>query len=191
MAGKLLPSQLHIGQACRLFLKAITNHAIENLVDRATGFDDIKKRKAIDAIIEQYVEKERLPYVKMFDLDFYRHIFRLNGWDFDPENTKRPGVVGHYTNDIYDRLAPGVKDALHSKVKRNAKGRPTEKMTQYLTKEEGKLRLKELLGGVKVLMLQSGKWPEFKIKLDEYYPKFGETMQLPLGQGSYKLPKPD
>ncbi len=191
MAGKLLPSQTHIGEACRLFLKAITNHAIENLVDRATGFDDLRKRRAIDAIIKQYVEKERLPYVKMFDLDFYRHIYRLNGWPFDPENTKRPGIVGHYTNDIYDRLAPGVKEALHARVKRNSKGRPTQKLTQYLTKDEGKLRLKELLGGVKILMSQSTEWKSFKIKLDEYYPKFGETMQLPLSQNSYKLPKPN
>ena len=113
MAGKLLPSQIHIGEACRLFLKAITNHAIESLVDKATGFDDLRKRRAIDKIIEQYVAKERLPYMPMFELEFYREVYRLNGWPFDPENTKRPGVVGHYTNDIYDRLAPGVREALH------------------------------------------------------------------------------
>lgn len=192
LAGKLLPSQQHIGEACRQFLKAITNHAIESLVDKATGFDDLQKRRAIDRIIEQYVAKERLPYMPMFELDFYRQIYRLNGWPFDPENTKRPGVIGHYTNDIYDRLAPGVKEVLHSKVKRNPKGRPTEKLTQYLTKEEGKLKLKELLGGVTLLMKQSDDWKSFKTKLDEFFPKFGDTLQLPFSQGNvFKLPKPD
>ena len=191
MAGKLLPSQTHIGEACRLFLKAITNHAIESLVDKATGFDDLRKRRAIDKIIEQYVAKERLPYMPMFELEFYRQVYRLNGWPFDPENTKRPGVVGHYTNDIYDRLAPGVREVLHSKVKRNTRGKPTEKLTQYLTKEEGKLKLKELLGGVTILMRQSQDWKNFKVALNEYYPKFGETMELPLSGGqSFKLPKP-
>lgn len=191
MAGKLLPSQKHIGEACRLFLKAITNYAIENLVDQATGFDDIRKRKAIDKIIERYVEKERLPYMPMFELSFYEQVYRLKDWEFDPENTRRPSVIGHYTNDIYDRLAPGVKAALHDKVKRNAKGRPTEKLTQYLTKEEGKLKLKELLGGVTILMRQSSDWDEFKVKLNEFYPKFGETPQLQFSGPSLKLPKPD
>lgn len=187
IAQKLLPSQHHIGEACRHFLKSLTNYAIDDLVDRATGFDDLRKRKAIDKIIETYVAVEKQPWVKMFDLDFYQHIYRLNGWPFDPENNSRPGVIGHWTNDIYDRLAPGVKAALHSRVKRNAKGRPTEKLTQYLSKEEGKLKLKELLGGVKILMSQSAEWNEFKIKLDEYYPKFGETLQLPFGSSMYKI----
>ena len=124
----------------------------------------------------------------MFDLDFYRHIYRLNGWPFDPENTARPGVIGRWTNDIYDRLAPGVRYSLHQKVKRNSRGRPTEKLTQYLTREEGKLALKELLGGVKILMFQSSEWDEFKIKLDQFYPRFGETLELPFYSPSFRLP---
>lgn len=188
IAQKLLSSQLHIGEACRAFLRAITNHAIEDLVDKATGFEDLKKRKAIDEIIERYVDKQKQPWIKMFDLEFYRHIYRLNGWPFDPENTARPGVIGHWTNDIYDRLAPGVRYALHQRVKRNSRGRPTEKLTQYLTKEEGKLKLKELLGGVKILMAQSDKWDDFKVRLDHFYPRYGETLELPFGSPTFRLP---
>lgn len=190
VAGKLLPSQDHVGQACRNFLKALTNHAIDDLVDRATGFEDMRKRRAINKIIDQYVEKAARPWVKMFDLDFYRHIYRLNGWDFDPENTARPGVVGTWTNDIYDRLAPGVRQALHDRVKRNASGRPTQKLTQLLTPEDGKPALERLLEGVILLMRMSTDWPSFKHKLDEYYPRFGDTLQLPLEGGSYRLPAP-
>lgn len=187
-AGKLLPSQTHIGQACRDFLKALTNHAIDDLVDLATGFEDMRKRRAINKIIDQYVEKAARPWVKMFHLDFYRHIYRLNGWAFDPENTARPGVVGTWTNDIYDRLAPGVRQALHDRVKRNAKGRPTQKLSQLLTPEDGKPALERLLEGVILLMRMSSDWASFKVKLDEYYPRFGDTMQLPFEGGAYRLP---
>lgn len=192
VAGKLLPSQKHIGDACRLFLKALTNRAIEDLVDRATGFEDIRKRRAIEKIVEKYVEKEARPWVLMFRLDFYRHIYRLNGWAFDPENTARPGVIGHWTNDIYKRLAPGVKDALHERVRRNSKGRPTQKLTQLLTPEEGRPQLERLLEGVMLLMRMSSTWDEFKLKLDEFYPRFDETLQLPFNSGTseYRLPKP-
>jgi hypothetical protein len=191
VARKLLPSQKHIGEACRFFLKALTNYAIDDLVDLATGFEDMRKRRAIDKIIEKYVEKNARPWVLMFDMDFYRHIFRLNGWDFDPENTARPSVIGHWTNDIYDRLAPGVRQALHEKVRRNAKGRPTQKLSQYLTPDDGKPELRRLLEGVILLMRMSKTWGEFKVKLDEWYPRFNETMQLPFeASGSYFLPSP-
>lgn len=191
VAQKLLPSQKHIGEACRDFLKALTNYAIEDLVDLATGFEDMRKRRAIEKIIDKYVEKSAQPWVRMFDLIFYRHIYRLNGWDFDPENSARPGVIGTWTNDIYDRLAPGVKAVLHDRVRRNARGKPIQKLTQFLTPEEGKPQLLRLLEGVILLMRQSSTWAEFKIQLDRWYPKFNETMQLPFEGGpSYSLPAP-
>lgn len=191
VAQKLLPSQKHIGEACRLFLKALTNHAIDDLVDIATGFEDIRKRKAIDEIIKKYVQVDAQKWVMMFDMEFYRQIFRLNGWPFNPESTARPGVIGHWTNDIYDRLAPGITPVLHQKVKRNDKGKPIQKLGWHLTPEEGKPRLRELLEGIKLLMRMSNTWVEFKVRLDEYYPSFKEKqMQLPLGTGVYYLPKP-
>jgi hypothetical protein len=190
LAGKLLPNQLHLGEAAKAFLKALTNHAIEDLIDQATGFEDIKRQRAIERIIERYVRKDALPWVRMFEIDFYRHIYRLNGWEFDPENTARPGIIGHWTNDIYDRLAPGVKSALHERVRRNASGKPTQKLTQLLTLEEGKPRLRELLEGVKLLMRMSDDWGSFMQKMDEYYPRQGDTLQLPLKGGVAELPKP-
>lgn len=187
-AGKLLPSQVHIGEACRVFLKQLTNYAIEDLVDEATGFADIRKQKALDKIIERYVRADAQPYARMFDIDFYRNIFRLNGWEFDPEKTSRPGVIGHWTNDIYDRLAPGVRAELHKRVRRNDRGRPTQKLTQYLTPEEGKPEMRRLLEGVIVAMKLSDTWPDFQLKLDRLYPKFGETLQLGFNEVP-KLPK--
>ncbi len=189
-ARALLPSQAHIGEAARDFLKALTNYAIEDLVDLATGFEDMRKRRAINKIIDQYVEKSARPWVKMFDLSFYRHIYRLNGWPFDPENTARPGVIGTWTNDIYERLAPGVRDALHERVRRNAKGRPTQKLTQLLTPAEGKPALERLLEGIILLMRMSNTWQEFRAKLEEYYPKFNDTQQLPFGTTTFALPPP-
>ena len=72
IAGKLLPNQSHIGEKCRLLLKALTDKAIDDLVDQATGFDDYRKRGAINRILEKYVRKDALPWVKMFDVEFYR-----------------------------------------------------------------------------------------------------------------------
>ncbi len=190
VAQKLLPNQRHIGEACKFFLKALTNHAIDDLVDIATGFEDMRKRRAIDKIIEKYVDKAAQPWVRIFELDFYRHIFRLNGWEFNPETTARPGVIGRWTNDIYDRLAPGVRHALHERVRRNSKGRPTQQLNRYLTPENGRPEMRRLLEGVVLLMRMSKTWDDFKQKLDEFYPRFDETMQLPFTTGVYRLSGP-
>lgn len=190
VAGKLLPSQSHIGEACQKFLKALTNYAIDDLVDQATGFSDVRKREAINRIIEKYVRKDAQPWVRMFDIDFYRQIFRLNRWVFDPEKTARPGVVGTWTNDIYDRLAPGVRRELHLRVKRNEHGRPTQKLTQYLTPEDGKPALLVLLEGVKALMKTSSDWDDFQSKLDIVYPKVGDTLTIPFDGGLPRIKPP-
>jgi P63C domain len=190
VARKLFPSQLHIGETCKAFLKALTNYAIEDLVDRATGYEDARKRDAINRILEKYVRADALPWVKMFDIDFYRQIYRLNRWPFDPVNTARPGVIGHWTNDLYDRLAPMIRPELHRVVRRNAKGRPTEKLTQHLSPEEGKPRLRELLEGVKALMRISVDWNDYSDKLEIAFPRFGETYVLPFDGGLPSLPKP-
>ncbi len=189
-AGKLAASQLHIAEACKLFLKALTNHAIEDLVDRATGFDDLRKREAINRILDKYVRSDALPWVKMFDIDFYRQIYRLNRWPFDPDKTARPGIIGHWTNDLYDRLAPMIRPELHRLVRRNANGKPIEKLTQHLSPEEGKPRLRELLEGVKALMRVSTDWEDYTAKLDVAFPRFDETITLPFEGGLRRLQKP-
>ncbi len=179
MANKLLPSQIHIGETCSTLLKALTNHAIEDLVDQATGFEDLKKMAAIYKILDKCISPDKLQYVKMFDIDFYRQIYRLNGWRFDPESNARPSVIGKWTNDIYDRIAPGFGDAVRSRVKRNEKGRPTEKMTQYMTPDDGKRRLREMQEAVKALMRVSRTWAEFMALLDLAYPRFEPIPLLP------------
>lgn len=179
VAGKLVPSQEHIGQAARAFLKSLTNKAIDDLIDEATGFADTKKMAAIYRMLEAYVSKEKLPYVKMFDIDFYKQIYRLNGWPFDPERSARPGVIGKWTNDIYDRVAPGFGQTIRARVKRNQLGRPTEKMTSYMTKDERKPRLREMIEAVKAVMRLSSDWRDFSNKLDIAYPKFDAVPLLP------------
>lgn len=189
LANKLHPNQKHIGEAARAFLKSLTNKAIEDLIDEATGFGDMKKMRAIYKILDAYIAKEKLTYVKMFDIEFYKHIYRLNAWAFDPEKSARPGIIGRWTNDIYDRIAPGFGDGVRSRVKRNDQGKPTEKMTQYMTQEDGKPRLREMIEAVKALMRISTSWADFSEKLEIAYPRFDAVPLLPFDELP-RLPKP-
>jgi hypothetical protein len=182
LAGKLLPSQLHIADACIRLLKGLTNVAIDSLVDEATGFQDIRAKNALIKLLEKYVSKEALPWVKTFDDDFYKELFRLHGYSYTPGSVKRPMIFAKRTEDIYDRLAPGVRDELQRVVRRGPSGRPNEKLFQHLTENEGYRSLVEHLAGIRAIMKLSKDVKDFQRKLDRVFPRFGDTLQIPFGE---------
>jgi hypothetical protein len=63
---------------------------------------------------------------------------------------------------------------------RNEEGRTTARYFQSLTSNIGYPKLKEHLGAVVALMKISKTWDGFMNLLDEHYPRFGDTVMLPL-----------
>lgn len=179
MAGKLLPSQEHIAGACIKLLKGLTNVAIDSLVDEATGFQDIRARDALIRLLEKYISKDALPWVKTFDDEFYKEMFRLHGYAYTPGSVKRPMIFAKRTEDLYERLPPGVKEELQGLVKRGPDGRPSEKLFQHLSEHEGYKELLRLIDRAKVVMKLSNSAGDYLRKMDTLYPKIGKTMQLP------------
>lgn len=174
-AGKLQKQQLHIAQQCRVLIEGFSVVGINALVDEATGYQDIRARDALAKILEQFIAKELRPYAPTFPLEFYKQIFRLKKWPFDPASVRRPAVIGHYTNDfIYARLAPGVLDELK---KRNPKvdGRRKHKFFQWLTGDIGEPKLLAHFEGVMSLMKISRDMNEFREHLKSVYPKVVTT----------------
>lgn len=174
-ADELVPAQLHIAKQAEILIRGLANIGIIALVDEATGYQDERARFALAEILEQFIAKELQPWTRTFPIEFYREIFRLRGWPFDPGSVKRPQVIGKYTNDIvYDRLAPGLRAELES---RNPKidGRRKHKNFQWLTGEIGHPKLLAHIEGVKALMLTSDNWDEFREKLKKVYPKVEVT----------------
>lgn len=179
LAGKLLPSQEHIAKECQKLLRALTDKAINDLVDEATGFRDLNRRHVLEEVLREYVSPEALPWVLTFDDEIYMNIFRLNGWDYTEQSIKkRPGVVGKWTNDFYERLAPGVLTEIQRTVPRDNKGRPRVRLHQMLSEHVGHPKLREFLEGIKALMRISSDWDTFQEHLKRAYPHFDENLQL-------------
>lgn len=177
---KLQKQQSHFANQCEALLRGLARIGIVDLVDRATGYDKVRFRENIDEIVEKFVAKELQKWVSTFPMEFYENIFRLNNWPFDPASTKRPSVVGHWTNDIvYARLAPGVLEELRRLTPRDEKGRLKTKLTRRLTPDMGHPRLREHLSGVCAIMRINKGWGRFYEDLDVAYPRFDATLQLP------------
>ena len=169
----------HLAQQCAILQHGFATVGINALVDEATGYQEFRARDALALILEKFVAKELRPWMKTFPSDFYEQIYRLNGWKYQ-ENCGRPGVLGHWTNNIvYKRLAPGVLVELKRLTPRTESGRLKHKLFQRLTDDVGHPKLREHLVGVTMLMKYSPDWRVFMDRLDKEYPQWGKTMMLP------------
>ena len=98
-AGALRAQQAHIARRCKILMRGFSRVGIIALVDEATGYQEIRARRALATILEKFIARELQPWTKTFPYEFYNQIFRLKGWP-GPQGMKKPSVIGHYTNDF-------------------------------------------------------------------------------------------
>jgi len=179
---KPLPHQQRkMATAAKVLSRGLAITGITALVDEATGYQEVRDRLALEKILNKYISEEMQPYVRMFPEEFYRQMWRLLGWEWRGMSVPKPKRVGQLTDDlIYKRLAPGVRDALRSLVPRTEKGNLVHKLHSHLTPEEGRKALDRHLHAVTALMSASTNWKGFERMVDRAFPRFGDTMQLPL-----------
>jgi P63C domain len=177
--GKLGRHREHLAARAALLQHGFATVGIIALVDEATGYQDFRQRDALARILERFVAKELRPWVRTFPAEFYRQIFRLNDWPYD-ENVGRPGVIGHWTNNIvYKRLAPGVWEELKRLTPKTSSGYYKNKLFQRLTEDVGHPKLREHLAAVVMLMKYSPNWKVFVDRLDREFPQWGTNYLLP------------
>ncbi|WP_167354349.1 P63C domain-containing protein [Cupriavidus nantongensis] len=171
--------QLAVAQRAEILMRALAQVGVVALVDEATGYQEVRDRLALQAILDQYLRKELAAWAKRFPDNFYREIFRLRGWKWD--SLRRPGIVAGYTkNIVYARIAPGILEELERKNPRTEKGYRKAKHHQWLTEEVGHPALERHLEGVMLLLRISDTWQDFRVALERGYPRLdGNQLNLP------------
>ncbi|MCY3715550.1 MAG: P63C domain-containing protein [Chloroflexi bacterium] len=161
-----------------LIMRGLALVGITALIDEATGYQEIRVKRALALILEKYLADELQAWIKTFPMEFYEEICRLNKWPKEYA-INRPAVVDHYTNDlIYERLAPGVLEELRARNPVITNGNRKHKHHQWLTRDHGHPELQKHIEGVIVLMRISKTWDEFKRNLEKAYPKPVEALPL-------------
>lgn len=164
---------------CDVLVRAFAHIGIIALVDEATGYQEIRDREALQALLDRYLEKELAAWAKRFPDEFYKQMFRLKGWQWKGIAINRPSVVGRYTNDIvYERLAPGILDELQKRNPTDQKGQRKHKHHQWLTEDVGHPALAQHLHAVIGLMRASATWDQFQRLLNRAFQKKGRTFEL-------------
>ncbi len=164
-----------------VLIRALARVGIIALVDEATGYQEVRSRRALEEILERYISNELLAWAKTFPDAFYKEMFRLRHWRYTPFSVARPSYVGTLTNDVvYARLAPGVLEELRRITPKDSKGRRKHKFHQRLTEDVGHPRLREHLEATTALMRASNDWNGFNRLLQRAYPKVNTNLELPL-----------
>lgn len=177
--GALSNSQSIIAKNAQLLIRGFAAVGIIALVDEATGFQDERTKDALAKILEEFLLRENKPYIGAFPIEFYKQIYRLNNWPWNPNTSKRPGVIGKWTNDIiYERLAPGALEQMKVRNPITKPGIRKYKHFQFLTDEVGDPALKALFDGITALQRASPNWNTFLRLLERAYPKFGDNLKL-------------
>lgn len=166
--------------AADTLIRGLAEVGIVALVDEATGFQEVRKRHALQEILDAFLLKELAAWAKRFPDDFYKEIYRLRGWEWRGRKFNPPQAVAGYTTDfVYERLAPGIREELENRMPKAEDGKRKGRLHQLLTEDIGHPALAQHLHAVITLMKASKNWGQFKLMLDTALPKRGTTLQLP------------
>lgn len=176
--GALTESQERIALNAYEILKGFATVGIIALIDEVTGYQKIRRDKALQEILDKYLLKEYSAWAKRFPIEFYEEIHRLKNWKLDKRTMKMTPLVGRFTNDIvYDRLAPGILSEL-KRLNPMIEGKRKVKHHQYLTTDVGHPALNIHLNSVMALMRANTTWEGFKRGLERAYPRIGSQLAL-------------
>ena len=179
-AAKILASQERIVVACDLLMRGFARVGIIALVDEATGYQEERAKHELHKILEAYISAELMPWTKMFPDDFFRHIYRLQAWEYRPGTAKRTPYVGKIINKyVYEELPPGVLPELRGRNPVTEQGYRRYKHHQFLTPDTGNPHLDRQITAVLTIMRISETREEFE---QNFAKAFGKPLQarLPL-----------
>ena len=87
-AGVLTHNQKHIADRAHIIMKGLARLGIAGLIDEATGYQEVRDKQALQALLDAYLRKELAAWAKRFPDEFYEHIFRLRGWQWRGPQTR-------------------------------------------------------------------------------------------------------
>ncbi len=178
-ARVLTQSQIPSARASEILLRGLARVGIIALIDEATGYQEVRARHELEAIMAAYVQAELRPWVKMFPDEFFKEIYRLQDWELKPGTSKRTPYVGKLVNKyVYDQLPPGVLDKLRGMNPRNLKGYRKHKFHQFLTIDTGNPHLDRQISTVTTLMRISKDQHEFEILFERALPPIQPRLPL-------------
>lgn len=171
----LLTSQEKLYARAITIIRALAKIGITALIDEATGYQYDRDGQELQKLLEAYITKDLMKWQRRFPNVYYKEIFRLHDWNYDPSSNLRPSYIGRFTNKyIYELFPNEVMDEIkkkNPKIKNDTKSFRKNRYHQFLTTDIGLPQLdnhiSKLLGVMKLSKTVKEFEDNFKIAFDE------------------------
>lgn len=181
--NSLTTNQMKTYKNSLIIVRSLAKLGINALIDEATGFQDDREGQALQRLLHAYISEDLMKWQKRFPTSFYEQVYRLRGWKFDPNNPKRPGYVGQFTNKYVYGVFP--KKVLNEIKRRNPPKFSSRnimyrghKHFQYLTQDIGIDQLDSQLKRLTVVMQMSDNMEDFRKNFDKVFAKDLERKRI-------------
>lgn len=170
----LRPSQSHLAKMAETIVRACAKVGIVALVDEATGYQDVRARRALQIKLQAFIADDMQEWAKMFPDDFWFELARLEGVRYSPRN--RPLRWGKYVMAfVYDAIDGDVGKELRQINPHPQHGRNHH---QWL-KDFGRTRVNNQIQQVIAIMKLCDDMPDFRRKFERVFKKAsGHQLEL-------------
>lgn len=162
---KLFASQVKLAERALIIIRALSKVGITALIDEATGYQYDRERQELQKLLEAYISKDLIQWVKRFPNEYYEQIYRLHGWEYNPQKSRRPSYIATFTNKyLYDLFPEEVMQEIKSKnplIENKAYRR--NKIHQHLSPGIGQRHLDDHMTRLITTMKLSDNLDEYKL----------------------------
>ena len=160
----------HIIGTCDILSRSLRDSGIIGLIDEATGYEHLRI-KSLQEQHHHFVSSHASAWKKQYQDSFYIELCRIYGWEWRPEEGRKPIAMAQITNrDVYKRIAPGLLDHLRLINPRGENGRRKVDHCQLLTDKYGKPALCNHLYAITAIARTCATKEDYKSKIEMAFP---------------------
>jgi hypothetical protein len=169
----LKPSQQKLASQSEVIMAACAKVGIIALIDEATGFQQVRKKKALQIKLQAFIAEDMQEWARMFPPDFWFELARLEGIHYSPRN--RPLRWGKYIMAfVYDAIDKDMGKALRVINPDPSKGKNDH---QCLT-DFGRAQVHDQIQKVVTIMKLCSDMKDFREKFDRVFKKTALQMSF-------------
>ena len=162
---KLMDSQLKLAAMAEVIVRACAKVGIIALIDEATGYQEIRDRRALQLKLHAFISEEIQEWARMFPEDFWFELARLEGVRYSGRN--RPMRWGKYVMAfVYDSIDPDVGKELRRINPNPQHGKNHHQWLKEFGRERVNIRIHEAIAIMKLCD-----------DMDEFKRKFARVFQ--------------
>jgi hypothetical protein len=162
--GSLRSNQEGLVTQSWIIMRASSKVGIEALIDEATGYQEVREKRALQVKLQAFIADDMQKWVKTFPDEFWEELARLEGIRYQARH--RPLRWGAYVlKFVYQAMDEDVAAELK---KRNPNPRYKRNLHQLL-RDYGKDQLHQQLGGVIAIMRECNDMKEFRARFERVF----------------------